>query len=95
MTESSDENKDKSTQKNEKHSDEPSSTSTSANAPIKTILTNVNRGNQQANKNDLVVTNKAETNILKIQVPFSLENEISKIKLSIPLTELVTQDIYI
>ena len=41
-----------------------------------------------------MVANKAETSIVKNQIPFSLEQEISKIKISIPLTELDTQDVY-
>ena len=57
-------------------------------------MTNVNRGNQQTNFADKVVVNKAETNMLKNQMPFSLEQEIAKIKISIPLTELATQDVY-
>ena len=38
--------------------------------------------------------NNAETNIVKIQLPFSLEQEISKIKIYVPLIELATQDVY-
>ena len=41
-----------------------------------------------------MVINKAETNIVKNQLPFSLEQEIAKIKISIPLTKLATQDVY-
>ena len=57
-------------------------------------MTNVNRGDQKTDVDDKVVTNKAETNIVKNQLPFSLEQEISKIKISVPLIELVTQDVY-
>ena len=57
-------------------------------------MTNVNRENQQADFADKVVTNRPETNVLKRQVHFSLENEISKIKISVPLSKLVTQDAY-
>ena len=32
--------------------------------------------------------------MLKSQIPFSLENEISKIEIFVPLTELVTQNVY-
>ena len=32
--------------------------------------------------------------MLKNQIPFSLENEIYKIKISVPITELVTQNVY-
>ena len=61
----SDKDKEKGTQISEKQSAEFSSVSTSANSPIKTILTNVNRGNQQSDFADRMVINKAETNIVK------------------------------
>ena len=73
VDENSDQNKEKGTQINEKQSADLSNISTSASAPIKTILTNVNRGNQQADFADKMVINKAETNIVKNQLPFSLE----------------------
>ena len=57
-------------------------------------MSNVNRTNQQADIADKVTANKAETNALKGQIPFSLEQEISKIKISVPLTELATQHVY-
>ena len=41
-----------------------------------------------------MTANKAETNTLKSQIPFSLEQEISKIKIFVPLTELVAQHVY-
>ena len=37
---------------------------------------------------------KTDVNMSKTLVPFSFEGEISKIKISIPLVELVTQDVY-
>ena len=40
------------------------------------------------------MTKKAELNMLRSQIPFSLKNKISKIKISVPLTELVTQNVY-
>ena len=40
------------------------------------------------------MSDKTDLNLSKTQTPFSLENEIAKIKISIPLTELVTQDVY-
>ena len=40
------------------------------------------------------MTNKIELNLSKNQFPFNLGSEISKIKISIPLTELVTQNVY-
>ena len=90
----SDQNKEKGTQINEKQSGDFNNVSTSASAPIKTSLTNVNRGNQQTDFADKVVINKAETNIVKIQLPFSLEQGIARIKIFVPLTELATQNVY-
>ena len=40
------------------------------------------------------VSHKTDLNLPKTQTPFSIENEISKITISIPLTELVGQDVY-
>ena len=61
---------------------------------MKTILSSVNKTNQQADIVDRMTTNKAETSALKSQIPFSLEQEISKIKISVPLTELASQHVY-
>ena len=41
-----------------------------------------------------MTANKAETSAPKNQIPFSLEQEISKIKISVPLTELAAQHVY-
>ena len=57
-------------------------------------MSNVNRKNQQVDVADRVVSNKAETSTSKSQIPLSLEQEISKIKISVPLTELVAQNVY-
>ena len=65
----SDKGKERSTQKNEKQSAEFSSVSTSASAPVKTILTNVNRVNQQTDFVDRLAINKAETSASKNQMP--------------------------
>ena len=40
------------------------------------------------------MADKTDVNMPKTQVPFSFEGEISKIKITIPLTELITQDMY-
>lgn len=40
------------------------------------------------------MADRTETNMPKTQVPFSFEGEIAKIKITIPLTELVTIDRY-
>ena len=37
---------------------------------------------------------KAEENMSKLQIPFSFEGEIAKIKITMPLTELITQGPY-
>ena len=60
----------------------------------KIILTTVNNKNQQSDFAKKTMTKKAELNISKTQTPFSIESEIAKIKISIPLIELVTQDVY-
>ena len=54
MVVNSDKNKEKCTQNNKKRSADLSSVSTSANTPIKTILSNVNRTNQQTDFADRV-----------------------------------------
>ena len=41
-----------------------------------------------------MTANKAETSTVKSQIPFSLEQEISKIKIFLPLTELAAQHAY-
>ena len=73
MTANSDNGKEKGTQNNEKQSADISSTNISASAPVKTIFSNVNRTNQQVDIAGKVTTNKAKTNALKSQTPFSLE----------------------
>ena len=91
----SDKGKDKGTQNNAKHSADLRSVSASANTPVKFFLSNVNRENQRIDCADRVAVNKAETSTSKNQIPFSLEQKISRIKISVPLTELATQYIYI
>ena len=90
----SDKGREKGTQNNEKQSADLSSTNTSDSTPVKTILSNVNRASQQTDFADRAVANKAETSTSKNQIPFSLEQEISKIKIFVPLTELATQNVY-
>ena len=50
--------------------------------------------NQPTDSATKVVTNKTEFNIPKSQSTFNLESEIAKIKISVPLSELATQDVY-
>ena len=85
--------KEKDTQNVEKQSANISSTSTSVSTPGKTTISTVDKPNQQAVIADKVAANKAEINVLKSQNLFSLEQEISKIKISVPLTELAAQQI--
>ena len=40
------------------------------------------------------MADKTDVNMPKTQIPFNFEGEISKIKITIPLIELVTQDVY-
>lgn len=40
------------------------------------------------------MVDKTDVNMSKTPMPFSFEEEISKIKITIPLTELVTQEVY-
>ena len=41
------------------------------------------------------MANKTELSVTKSQSTFNLESEIAKIKISVPLFELATQDVYI
>ena len=86
--------KEKDTQNKEKQNADISSTNTSASTPVKTILSSVNKTNQQADIADRMTANKAETSALKRQIPLSLEQEISKIKIYVPLTELAAQHVF-
>ena len=90
----SDNGKEKGAQNNEKQSADISSTNISASTLVKTILSNINKTNQQADVAGRVTANKTKKSSSKNQIPFSLEREISKIKISVPLTELATQHVY-
>ena len=59
MAASSEKVGEKSTQNNEKQSADISSTNTSVSTPVKTILSNVNRTNQQADVADRIAVNRA------------------------------------
>ena len=86
--------KEEGTQNITKQSADLSSTNTSTSTPVKTIWSNVNRTHQQSDITDRVIANKVETSALKSQIPLSLEQEISKIKIFVPLTELAAQNAY-
>ena len=90
----SDIDRDKGTQNKEKKSADISSTTTSTSTPVKTILSKTSRTNQQADVANRLVASKAETSSSKNQILFSLEQEISKIRISVPLTELAAQNVY-
>ena len=90
LTKKLDMNKDKSVQPNV----EQSTHSTLASGPNRTIpITSPNKFQQIkiAKKNSI---EKTDVNMNKPIVPFSLEGEISKLKITIPLAELVTQEVY-
>ena len=68
--------------------------STSASGPEKTLITKAPNQNQQIKNVEKFMADKTYVNMSKTQVPFSFEGEIAKIKITIPLTELVAQDMY-
>ena len=71
-----------------------SSSSKSTISPNKTDPTDIPNENQQSEVVAKIMSDKNDLNLPKTQTPFSIENEISKIKISIPLIELVGQDVY-
>ena len=71
-----------------------SSTSTSVSVPDKTISTHVHNKKTQTDSATKTVANKTELSITKVQSTFNLESEIAKNKISVPLSELATQDVY-
>ena len=80
--------------KNSQQSVEQSCPSTSASGPNKSVPNNSSKKFQQIKIAKRVVNEKTDVNMSKTIVPFSLEGEISKIKITIPLPELATQDVY-
>ena len=73
---------------------EQSYPSTSASGPNKSVPNSSPNKIQQIRIAERVVNEKTDVNMSRKIVPFSLEGEISKIKITIPLAELVTQDVY-
>ena len=73
---------------------EQSCPSTSASGPNKSVLNNIPNKVQQIRIAERVVNNRTDINMSRKIVPFNLEGEIAKIKITIPLAELVTQDVY-
>ena len=89
MTKKPNINKDKGVQQDV----EQSTPSTSASGPNKTVpITSPNKVQQIkiAERNSI---EKKDVNMNNSIVPFSLEGEIAKIKITIPLAELVTQEV--
>ena len=94
VADNSGKSKEKDTQNLEKQSANISSANTSTSTPVKTTVSTVDKTSHQVVVADKVAANKAEINALKNPNPFSLEQEILKIKISVPLTELATQHVY-
>ena len=80
--------------KNSQQSVEQSCLSTSTSGPNKSVPNNSPNKVQQIRIAERVVNDKTDVTMSRTIVPFSLEGEISKIKITIPLAELVTQDVY-
>ena len=69
---------------------DPSCPSTSASGPEKFVQNNSPNKTQQIRIAEKNTCEKTDVNMSKKLTPFILEGEISKIKISIPLAELVT-----
>ena len=92
--ESSGKNKEKDNQNTDKKIQPTSSTSTTVSAPNKTVPKPVHSENHHTDSATKIMANKTQLNIPKSQSTFNLESEIAKIKISVPLSELATQDVY-
>ena len=68
--------------------------STSTSYPEKTILSKAPTQDQHIKNVEKFMADKADVNMSKTLLPFSFEGEISKIKINIPLIELVTRPMY-
>lgn len=77
-----------------KNNDLERNTSRPTVSPRKTVLVDIPNTSQQSQMATKVVLEKSDSNLPKTQTPFSIENEIAKVKISLPLTELVNQDVY-
>ena len=73
---------------------DPSFPSTSTSDPDKTILSRPPNQNQQIKNVEKFMADKTDISFSKTQVPFSFEGDIAKIKITVPLTKLVTQEVY-
>ena len=63
-------------------------------SPIKTVPADIPNTSQQSEVAAKIVPEKNDSNLPKTQTPFSIENEIAKIKIFVPLVELVNLDVY-
>ena len=86
--------REKDNQDTEKQSQPTSSTSASVSTPDKIVPNPVHSEKSQSDSAAKAVANKTELSTLKTQSTFNLESEIAKIKISVPLSELATQDVY-
>ena len=92
--ESSGKNKEKDNQNIDTQGKPTSGTDTAVSAPDKIVSNTVHSKNQHTDSATKAVANKTKLNISKSQSTFNLESEIAKIKISVPLSELATQDVY-
>ena len=90
MAKKNDPNKDKISQP----SGNTSFPSTSTSGPEKNLLSKAPNKNYQIKNVEKFMADKNDVNVSKTQMPFSLKGEIAKIKINIPLAELVTREVY-
>lgn len=90
MAKTPDQNKDKTSQ----HNGDQVCPSTSTSGPGKIALTNSPNKTEPTKVVEKTMCDKTDINMSKTATPFSFEGEIAKTKIAIPLTELVTQDVY-
>ena len=86
MAKKIDPNRDKTSQP----SGDTSCPSAFTSGPKKTLLSKVPNQIQQTKLVEKTMANKTDVNMPKTQVPFSFQGEIAKIKITIPLTKLIT-----
>ena len=90
MAKKTDQNKYKTSQKNL----DLNCPSTSTKIPETSVLNKNPYQNQQIKNIEKIMADRTEMNMPKTQIPFSFEGEISKIKITMPLTELISQSSY-
>ena len=90
MAKKTDPNRDKTSQP----SGDTSFPGASTSGPKKTILSKVPKHNEQIKLVEKIIADKIDVNMSKTQVPFIFEGYIAKIKITMPLIELITQDMY-